>query len=83
MLKQYKLIKNEKNEIFVIEILYYDDNTVGIRIWDNNREELLYSENVREEPPRKTEYYTAFPEEHIYEPNDNTYFIRPRGFYGL
>ena len=83
MLKQYKLIKNEKNEIFVIEILYYDDNTVGIRIWDNNREELLYSENVREEPPRKTEYYTAFPEEHVYKPNDNTYFIRPRGFYGL
>ncbi len=81
ILKKNKLVEyGSKDEIYVVEVLNYSDGTVGLKIWDNSRKELLYSENVRDEPAKK-EVKTAYPYEHVYEPNEETYFHRPANLY--
>ena len=79
-LKKEKYIEPD-DEIFNIEIMYYEDGDVGIRIWDNNMEEIEYEENVTDKPVTRREIKPAYPYEHIYEPNEETYFHRPAGLY--
>ena len=79
-LKQRGLIEYE-DEVYTLEILYYDDGSIGLRIWDNNMEETLYEENITDKPIAKREIKPAYPYEHIHEPNEETYFHKPAGIY--
>ena len=76
MLKEWNLIGYEDQEVYTLELLYYQDGSIGVRIWDEQKEELLEELGVKGEKPIKVKRKTAFPEEHIYAPNEETYFYR-------
>ncbi|MEL9908250.1 MAG: hypothetical protein QXJ03_02945 [Desulfurococcus sp.] len=69
------------SEIYNAEIIYYEDGDVGVRIWDNNMEEVEYEENIVDKPIVKREIKPVYPFKHIYEYNEETYFHRPGGLY--
>ena len=69
------------NEVYNLEIICYEDGDLGIRLWDNNMQEALYEENIIDKPVAKRKIKPAYPYEHIYEPNEETYFHRPGGLY--
>ena len=71
-LKQHNLI-HYNNEIYMIDILYYD-NGIGVRVWNENKDKLLIEENIQDKKPRHVESRTVYSYEHIYEPNEDTYF---------
>ncbi|MEB3764579.1 MAG: hypothetical protein GSR77_00200 [Desulfurococcales archaeon] len=76
MIKEWNLIGYENHEVYTLELLYYQDGSIGVRIWDEQKRELLEELGVKNEEPTKVEHRTAFPEEHIYQPNEETYFHR-------
>jgi hypothetical protein len=76
LLKEKGYIDYEDQDVYTLEILYYQDGGVGVRIWDAQKKEVIEKMGVREESPVRAEYRSAFPEEHIYEPNEETYFHR-------
>ncbi len=69
------------NEVLSLEIIYYEDGDLGVRLWNNNMQETLYEENITGKPVVKKETKPAYPFEHIYEPNEETYFNRPARVY--
>ena len=69
------------NEVYNIEIFHYEDGDLGVRLWDNNMQEVLYEENITDKPVTRREIKPAYPYEHIHEPNEETYFHRPAGIY--
>jgi len=69
------------NEVYTLEIIHYHDGDYGVRLWDNNMQETPYEENITDKPVAKREIKPAYPYEHIYEPNEETYFHRPAGLY--
>lgn len=77
----YKLKKleylNYDNEVYNLEIIHYRDGDIGVKLWDNNMEEIKYEENITNKPVKNKEIKPAYPYEHIYEPNEETYFSRP------
>ncbi len=77
LLKEKGLITYEDQDVYTLELLYYPDGEVGVRIWDAQERELIEEINIREEQPASIEKRSAFPEEHIYAPNEETYFHRP------
>ncbi len=77
LLKEKGFINYEDQEIYTLELLYYSDNSIGVRIWDERKKMLLEEISVKDSKPTKIEYKTAFPEEHIYRDNEETYFHRP------
>jgi len=79
--KQYKLIEYD-GEIYVIEIIHYIDGDIGLRIWDERKEEILHEDNIEEDKEiAYVEVKTAYPREHEDEKNEDTYFSRPSGLY--
>jgi len=77
MLKDWNLIDRDKDQdVYTLELLYYRDGSIGVRIWDDQKREFLEELGVKEEEPVKVEHRTAFPEEHIYPLNEETYFHR-------
>jgi hypothetical protein len=76
MLKEWGLIDYGDQSVYTLELLYYGGGSVGVRIWDEQKRELLEEVGVREEEPIKVEHRTAFPEEHLYSHNEETYFHR-------
>ena len=68
-------------ETLNVEILHYEDGDMGVRIWDNEMEKIKHEENVTDKPIAEKEIKPAYPYEHIYEPNEETYFHRPGGIY--
>ena len=62
------------DEILNIEILHYEDGDIGVRVWDNKMEEVKHEENITEKLIAKKEIKPAYHYEHIYEPNEETYF---------
>ena len=62
------------DEVYNIEIFHYDDGDIGVRIWDNDMDVIIYEENVIDETIEDKEIKPAYPYEHIYEPNEETYF---------
>ncbi|MEM4913686.1 MAG: hypothetical protein QW579_05735 [Desulfurococcaceae archaeon] len=81
LLKEKGLVFYEDDEengehVLVLEIHYYSNGEVGLRVKDNKGEEVLFEENIKPEPPLRIEIRTAFHREHIYEPNEETYFHR-------
>ncbi len=80
MLKKQGYIEYD-NEVYNLEIIYYEDGDLGVRLWDNNMQEALYEENITDKPIAKREIKPAYPFEHIYEPNEETYFYKPGGIY--
>jgi hypothetical protein len=80
MLKKQGYIEYD-NDVYNLEIIHYEDRDLGIRLWDNNMREALYEENIIDKPEAKREIKPAYPYEHIYEPNEETYFHRPAGLY--
>ncbi len=69
------------NKVYNLEIIYYEDGDLGVRLWDNNMQEILYKENTTDKPIAKREIKPAYPYEHLYEPNEETYFYKPGGIY--
>ena len=45
MLKKQGYIEYD-NEVYNLEIIYYEDGDLGVRLWDNNMQEALYEENI-------------------------------------
>jgi len=76
LLKEKGFINYENQEVYTLELLYYNNNSIGVRIWDEQKRTLLEKIGVKNCNPTKAEYRTAFPEEHIYKPNEDTYFYR-------
>ena len=68
------IYRKPDDEILNIEILHYEDGDIGVRVWDNKMEEVKHEENITEKPIAKKEIKPAYPYEHIYEPNEETYF---------
>lgn len=62
------------DETYNAEIVHYEDGDLGVRLWDNNMEEILYEENIVDEPVVEREIKPVYPFEHVYEPNEETYF---------
>ncbi|MEB3788953.1 MAG: hypothetical protein GSR72_03570 [Desulfurococcales archaeon] len=61
-------------EIYNVEIIHYEDGDLGVRLWDNNMNKILHDENIVDKPVVKREIKPVYPYEHIYEPNEETYF---------
>ena len=62
------------DKIYNVEIIHYEDGDLGVRLWDNNMNEILHDENIVDKPVVKREIRPVYPYEHIYEPNEETYF---------
>jgi len=62
------------DEIYNAEILHYEDGDIGARLWDNDMNEMLYGENIADKPAVEREIKPVYPFEHVYEPNEETYF---------
>ncbi len=77
LLKERGFIDYGDREVYALEILHYQNGRIGVRVWDNRKEEVLVEDGICDEEPVRTDYYSAFPEEHIYQPNEETYFYRP------
>lgn len=69
------------NEIYNIEIIHYKDGDIGVRLWNNKMQETLYEENITDKPIENKEIKPAYPYEHLYKPNEETYFHKPAGIY--
>jgi len=54
ILKKQGFIKYDNN-VYNLEIIYYKDGDIGIRIWDNNMERIEYEENITEKPITRRE----------------------------
>ncbi|MEM4827553.1 MAG: hypothetical protein QXK07_05890, partial [Desulfurococcaceae archaeon] len=72
----YEDVEENGEHVLVLEIHYYSNGEVGLRVKDNKGEEVLFEENIKSEPPLRIEIRTAFHREHMYEPNEETYFHR-------
>jgi hypothetical protein len=44
-------------------------------------EKIEYEENITDKPVTRREIKPAYPFEHAYQPNEETYFHRPGGIY--
>ena len=81
MLKKLGYIEYD-NDVYTLKILYYPDNKIGLEIYDDRGEELLYSDSVRKDyRPKRVKVKSALPFEHVDEENEETYFSRPSGLY--
>ena len=81
MLKKLKYIRYD-NDIYTLKIYHYEDEKIGLEIYDDKGEELLHSDSVRKNlVSNKVEIKTAFPFEHVDKQNENTYSVRPAGLY--
>ncbi len=49
------------DEVYTLEILYYDDGNIGLKIWDNNMDEILYEENITDKTSSKKRNQTSLP----------------------
>ncbi len=79
-LKEEKYIEYD-DDVLNLEIIRYNDGDIGLRIWDNNMEEILYEENIVNKTITKTEIKPAYPFEHVYQHNEETYLYKPGGIY--
>lgn len=79
-LKENKILKYDK-DVYTAEIKYYKDGSLGLRIWDNPMKEVLYEENWSDLPAERREIRPVYPFEHIYDPNEETYFHKIGGIY--
>ncbi len=77
LLKERGFIDYGDQEVYALEILHYQNGRIGVRVWDNRKEEVLVKDEITEEEHIRIDYYSAFPEEHIYQPNEETYIHRP------
>ena len=83
----YKLKKEKyiymkpKDETLNVELLYYEDGDLGIKVWDNSMKKIKYAVNLANKSIERREIKPAYPYEHVYEPNEETYFNRPAGIY--
>ncbi len=72
--KNMYIYRKPDDEILNIEILHYEDGDIGVRVWDNKMEKAKHEENVTNKPLTKKEIKPAYPYEHVYEDNEETYF---------
>lgn len=79
-LKEEKYIEYD-DDVLNLEIIRYNDGDIGLRIWDNSMEEILYEENIVNKTITKTEIKPAYPFEHVYQHNEETYLYKPGGIY--
>ena len=78
-LKNHGLLEYDE-DVYTAEIKYYTDGSLGLRIWDNAKNEVLYEEDWRDQPAERQEIRPVYPFEHIYDPNEETYFHNPRSY---
>ena len=79
--EKYIYTKLEEDETLNIELLYYEDGDLGIRVWNNSMKKIKYAVNLTNKSIERREIKPAYPYEHVYEPNEETYFHRPAGLY--
>ncbi len=79
--EKYIYTKPEEDETLNIELFYYEDGNLGIRVWNNSMKKIKYAVNLTNKSIERREIKPAYPYEHVYEPNEETYFNRPAGIY--